>query len=1064
LIDQSRLDALLLRYEELRGQDVVVTPEDLCLDCPELVEELKRQIQALESMNAVLGGPSSQGTLPSASAGPSGPGPADLWSALWSAQPLSTGSRYELLRFHAKGGLGEVHVARDEALHRDVALKCLQKLHARNPQSRDRFLREAALTSRLEHPNIVPVHSVGQDAEGCPFYAMRFVQGQTLSQAIQAFHAADRTDREISEHRLALRQLLGQVVAVCNTLAYAHSMGIVHRDIKPDNIMLGKYGETLVLDWGLAKEMKDPGGAPDPGNQPEPLASAATLPGSNSPTETGAVIGTPAYMSPEQADGRLDTVGPASDVYSLGATLYAVLTGQSPFRGSHVGELLDRVKRGEFAPPRRLDKAIPRALEAICLKAMARQPEGRYAGALDLAADLEHWLADERVSALRESTASRLARWGRRHRALVIGAAALLLTAVALLTTGVVLLSEEQKRTSAAYDGLKREQQRTQEALVLLSEEQKRTALAYQELKHEQLKTQEALAAEAKSRRTTYEALELFSSQVVDEWLAKQTVLRPEHRQLLEKGLAYWEALARDARSDQASRVGAAAAYLNVGRFRWRLGQSKEAEAAIRRSRELRQELSRDFPSDPAQRLGLARTHNNLAVLLANTGRSADAEQAYLDGMKLFEELVAEFPNVPIYRQELATSHRNLGGLAHRTHRTDKAEQAYKEALAQRQRLANTYPRVASYQAALAESHNLLGQFYLTTGRPDFAEEACVKAEAIQTRLAKNHPAVPEYQEALADTSSNLAILDRDKGRTDSAERRFLAVRVIRQRLTETYPQVVAYQRVLAISHNNLGALYRLTKRAALAQEAYQQAQTIYQRLTTTYPEVADYALELGGICWNLGHVLRDDLGKPQEALDQYAGGIPRLEALLRKDRQNAKAREVLFVLYASRAVALAILGRHAEAARELRGAEEIDQGQSRGAVSYFGGDDIRLYRSRVLVLAGEHGRATADAEDLLGSKALGASKLVYLAGTHILAIAAAQRDTKLSGSARTCLGDCHAARAVELLSQARTGGYFRNPAALTWLRGASELAVLRPRADFVRLLRDVEDKEAAPD
>src|SRR5207245_1913930 len=189
------------------------------------------------------------------------------------AEALSTGSRYEVLRFHAKGGLGEVHVARDEELHREVALKRLQALHARNPHSRTRFLREAAITSRLEHPSIVPVHSMGQDADGCPFYAMRFIQGKTLQEAIEQLHArknsreslpiadpqmpGSETPPDPFSRSLDLRQLLSRFVTVCNTIAYAHSKGIVHRDIKPHNIMLGPYGETLVVDWGLAKEMTE---------------------------------------------------------------------------------------------------------------------------------------------------------------------------------------------------------------------------------------------------------------------------------------------------------------------------------------------------------------------------------------------------------------------------------------------------------------------------------------------------------------------------------------------------------------------------------------------------------------------------------------------------------------------------------------------------------------------------------------------------------------------------------------------------------------------------------------
>src|SRR5260370_759097 len=248
MTEQNRSDALLLRYEELRAQGTPASPEELCQDCPELTADLKQRIRNLESMDALLGGAESEEA--SAGATPPDPGPAGP-AVSRPAEALSTGSRYQVLRLHARGGLGEVHVARDEELHREVALKRLQALHSRNPQSRSRFLREAEITSRLEHPSIVPVHSIGQDADGRPFYAMRLIQGQTLQEAIQQFHAPKIGQPPFSD--LALRQLLSRFVAVCNTIAYAHSKGIVHRDIKPSNIMLGPYGETLVVDLGLAK-------------------------------------------------------------------------------------------------------------------------------------------------------------------------------------------------------------------------------------------------------------------------------------------------------------------------------------------------------------------------------------------------------------------------------------------------------------------------------------------------------------------------------------------------------------------------------------------------------------------------------------------------------------------------------------------------------------------------------------------------------------------------------------------------------------------------------------------
>jgi WD40 repeat protein/serine/threonine protein kinase len=410
----------------------------------------------------------------------------------WSmGSPTSLGARFRILRHHAQGGIGKVSVAFDAELQREVALKQIKPERA-DDDSRARFLLEAEVTGRLEHPGIVPVYGLGLDEDGRPFYAMRFVRGTSFEAAINAFHGADNDPRRDPQERsLALRHLLDRFVDVCQTVAYAHSRGVLHRDLKPANVLLGPFNESLVVDWGLAKVfVRGPGEAPndaaaeredDPEARPE--ASAAPTgrrsadgpghrtgadaasssapgaqPGSSEPplgcssstdTVAGTAFGTPAYMSPEQADGRLDRMGPASDVYSLGATLYTLLAGRPAFDHvwCDVTAMLDRVRLGEFPPPRRVNPRVPRALEAVCLKAMASRPEDRYASATELAREIERWMADEPVHADREPAAARLARWGRRHRPIVAGAAALLLTAVAALSAGIVLVGREQRNT-----------------------------------------------------------------------------------------------------------------------------------------------------------------------------------------------------------------------------------------------------------------------------------------------------------------------------------------------------------------------------------------------------------------------------------------------------------------------------------------------------------------------------------------------------------------------------------------------------------------------------------------
>ena len=313
-----------------------------------------------------------------------------------SAAPSQDG-RFRVLRHHADGGIGRVSVAVDLELHRQVALKELQERFADDPQIRQRFLLEVHVTGRLEHPGIVPVYSLGRDGRGRPFYAMRFIEGEDLEQAIKNFHASDTSPgRQPGERVLALRQLLRRFVDVCNVVAYAHSRGVLHRDLKPGNILLGPFGETLVVDWGMAKLVD------------ELLTSAETREPILEPqgeetwdqTEQGMILGTIPYMSPEQAEGH--ALGKASDVFSLGATLYHIIAGRPPIEKDDKYVMLSRARRGEFTPLRQVNPRVPAPLEAICQKAMSASPDDRYASPHALADEIEHWLADEPVVAWKE--------------------------------------------------------------------------------------------------------------------------------------------------------------------------------------------------------------------------------------------------------------------------------------------------------------------------------------------------------------------------------------------------------------------------------------------------------------------------------------------------------------------------------------------------------------------------------------------------------------------------------------------------------------------------------------
>ena len=351
----------------------------------------------------------------------------------------ASGSRYRVLRSHARGGLGEVYVALDGELRRMVALKEIRAHYADEATSRARFIIEAEITGTLEHPGVVPVYGFGHYPDGRPYYAMRFIQGMTLGVAIEKHHAAE-AEADPGEHAVAFRALLGRFVDVCDVVAFAHSRGVLHRDLKPDNVMLGRFGETLVVDWGLAKAVGTLGPDAIEGEPPVAPASGGSTVADTMP---GSVLGTPAFMSPEQARGAIGGLGPTADLYSLGATLYVLLTGRRAFEGSDRDEVLRKVMAGTFPTPRAVNPKVPRPLEAICLKAMAQRPEGRYQTARALAEDLGRWLADLPVTAWPEPWPLRLRRWSGRHRTLV---SSLAVASALLLAFGMIAWNQSQVR------------------------------------------------------------------------------------------------------------------------------------------------------------------------------------------------------------------------------------------------------------------------------------------------------------------------------------------------------------------------------------------------------------------------------------------------------------------------------------------------------------------------------------------------------------------------------------------------------------------------------------------
>ncbi len=440
-----------------------------------------------------------------------------------SHQGVEAVTRLRIIRPHAEGGLGRVSVALDNRLNRQVAFKEIKPRHADNRNARQRFILEAEITGGLEHPGIVPVYGLGQFDDGRPFYAMRFIQGQSLHEASEAFHESVNDDLHGSRANLdfastvGFRQLISRFIDVCNAVGYAHSRGVLHRDLKPGNIMVGNYGETLVVDWGLAKATGDSGTNSN---------DADTL----------------------TAEGRVNELNQTSDIYSLGATLYQLLTGCRPMARSRTGqessspsvkETLRRVREGHFARPRTVNSSVPLRLEAVCLKAMALQQADRYQTTEELAADLEAWLADQPVSAVKESSVGRMRRWIRHHETavgtvtatvVVTSMALLILLAVVAATNGRLL--EANTRALASEKDARQNADRA-ERNAIEADEQKNLAKQIAEESRIQADRAEKAAARAvaesrRSEQTTRFVARLFQASNSTGFLGFGVGRRPE--------------------------------------------------------------------------------------------------------------------------------------------------------------------------------------------------------------------------------------------------------------------------------------------------------------------------------------------------------------------------------------------------------------------------------------------------------------------------------------------------------------------------------------------------------
>jgi len=442
----ASVNELVVRWQELRDQGRTVSVEDLCADFPELLDDVKRRLQALASMEQFLGA-ASEDTLGATPARTGDPAGTDQ------TPPAIPG--YEVLGVLGRGGMGVVYRARQRGLDRPIALKMILAGAHASPQELARFRTEARAAARLQHRNIVQIHEVGEwRAEGVsppiPYFSLEYCAGGSLQKRL------DGTPLAPLEAAVLVEQLAGAIHT-------AHQAGVIHRDLKPANVLLTADGTPKIADFGLAKRMASPG-----------CEAGENL------TQSGAVVGTPSYMAPEQAGGTKGVVGPAADVYALGAVLYECLTGRPPFKADTPWDTLRQVIHDQPVPPRQLNAKVPRNLEIICLKCLHKEPYKRYPSAAGLADDLRRFLDGRPITARAVGRGERLWLWARRQPA---RAAAYALLAVAMLLGGgggsAAWLWQRAERgwheAAQAHDDLAREMAQTE--LARRGEQQARERL-----------------------------------------------------------------------------------------------------------------------------------------------------------------------------------------------------------------------------------------------------------------------------------------------------------------------------------------------------------------------------------------------------------------------------------------------------------------------------------------------------------------------------------------------------------------------------------------------------------
>jgi tetratricopeptide (TPR) repeat protein len=921
---------------------------------------------------------------------------------------------YEILGELARGGMGVVYKARQKGLNRVVALKMILSGAHAGPAEVARFRVEAEAVARLQHPHIVQIYEVGE-AQGLPFFSLEFIDGGSLDAQLAGAPQPPRAAAEL-------------VAILAEAMHHAHEHGIIHRDLKPANVLLSSVGlsseflapdkDTLTPSYGLRTTAYGLPKISDFG-----LAKPVT--GESGLTRTGAVVGTPSYMAPEQANN--ERVGPAADTYALGAILYEMLTGRPPFRASTAVDTIMQVIAEEPVAPSRLQPKLPVDLETICLKCLEKDSGKRYPTALALAEDLRHFLAGEPIQARPTGMVRRLVKWAKRRPAVagLIGVS----SAAVLVLAGVI---------TASILGLKEQRD--------FAREQRDLATAAKE--DADLQRQHAETSFERARA----AVDRMLTRVGDEKLRNVPLMEQLQRDLLEDALKFNQQFLEERGSDASVRKEASLAYLRAAGIRGMLGQQDQAVAAYREAIQLQQQLADEAPDDTERAHALIRSFEALGSELAETNQVAEAEQAYRTAFGLLEGLMRRSPDIPEYRRDLASLHNLQGNLFSRTSRWEEVEKSYRQALAIQDALVAEFPKVPDYRREQAQTLDFLGLRLVAMQRQDEAEKALQKAVDTMTALVAEFPREAAYRQDLVQCQFNLATMRAERGRSKEAEESFRKTVQLQSALVADFPRVPSYRQALAKYYYNLGLVCESSNRRQDTLEAYRQSAALGEALVAEFPKVPAYQEELAGTLNNMSLVLSAS-GQKAEAEKVCRRGIHHLEPLV---AEFPKTRHYLSQL-GNLLAGLADLLRDRNALPEAKQALEraIDLQRTARKLSPAQLLYTKLLHADLVGLADLHLRekdytaAAATAGEL--GRTLSKDAQAHYNVACILARCAplAASDDRLTDAKRKELERSYGDQAMAALQSARQDG-FKDVALL---KKDGDLDTLRARPDFQELL-----------